>query len=971
MYNTNKYSNKSSFSQKNISLSKHLFSSENFYSNYLKEKSPINKPKRKFNDFEINKIIERCKKNIKNLQNTYINKNQLYFNKQKNNIILNDYYKNINSNYNNIYNNINQTNKNYSSNNLIKNRKSQSSIISNRINYNNYNSQGINKIINTFSNKNSNNRLKLSRNDNTNITLNNNDELFYSNNNKENNMMINNNQKNFYYYLTQRDFYNNKNINNKIIRNKNDFQVNGNSKFKKNKNKDKIIIIDQNNYNKNYLNLINDLNSLKSTVINYKKTNIELKNQIQQLNSKIEMLTNRNKKDILNKEEKIKEKCYIKKRISSFKGKTSKEKEKEKFFFEKRINNTKINKKESPIKFNSNLDINFKSNLEMNNIINNFNNYKTINNKENIVKNKYQKNIKLKSRNLINNYKISKFNTLNYNDEKNNTSSYLNNYNINTTGLTNNNTGKMINISEIINNNTINSNYINSNYSNNNSKKDDIIEKRIFLRKHRNGQIKNNCRTTNCSSNLDINELYKITKNNFLDISNINQLPKKEIIINFSQISLGKKNANKNVKKYKSSSNLLNNYIYIKKTKEIKQTLSKKDIKNENDNSKSINKIGIIKLPLSGLNITPIKKKDSKLNRICETKKNIDKNNLRLNFKNNKNSLLERLLKNNHKNEKFYEIDNNNLYLFGIDNKNNLIQFDVGMKQYSFWKLYEINDLSNSFHKDYIYNSSIILNDLKGLYILTGIKVNILYYFNASKNMIYKICSFKYSHEKGCLLFDELKKRIYVFSGKNSKKCEYYCFINENIIEMPELNIDRVNSSYTISNNKIICLFGYSYNKNEYLKSIEVIDYEGMDKWETISPSIELDFNIERCTNIIFKVENNKLYLFFEKNNYENTTKIKIYLYDIIKNKIKLINNLIIEKYKEEKCIWKKIKVEKDIKFCFGKNLQFLELPKKMNNNYFDNNNDNIAVILDKKNNAYYFDKNQMKIEIYINSLLL
>ena len=86
--------------------------------------------------------------------------------------------------------------------------------------------------------------------------------------------------------------------------------------------------------------MINDLNSLKSTVINYKKTNIELKNQIQQLNSKIEMLTNRNKKDILNKEEKIKEKCYIKKRISSFKGKTSKEKEKEKLFFEKRINKT-------------------------------------------------------------------------------------------------------------------------------------------------------------------------------------------------------------------------------------------------------------------------------------------------------------------------------------------------------------------------------------------------------------------------------------------------------------------------------------------------------------------------------------------------------------------------------------------------------------------------------------------------------
>ena len=62
MFNTNKCWNKSSFSQKNMSICNHLFTSENFYNYYLKEKSPINKPKRKFNDFEINKIIEKCKK---------------------------------------------------------------------------------------------------------------------------------------------------------------------------------------------------------------------------------------------------------------------------------------------------------------------------------------------------------------------------------------------------------------------------------------------------------------------------------------------------------------------------------------------------------------------------------------------------------------------------------------------------------------------------------------------------------------------------------------------------------------------------------------------------------------------------------------------------------------------------------------------------------------------------------------------
>lgn len=141
-------------------------------------------------------------------------------------------------------------------------------------------------------------------------------------------------------------------------------------------------------------------------------------------------------------------------------------------------------------------------------------------------------------------------------------------------------------------------------------------------------------------------------------------------------------------------------------------------------------------------------KKNSKL-RICET---IDNNNCSINFTNNKNLILERLLENNHKNNKYYEIENNNIYLFGIDDKNNLIKLDIAMKQYSFWKLYVINDLSNPFYKDYIYNSSIILNNLKDLYILTGINCNILYYFNNNKKTITKICSFKYSHEKGSII---------------------------------------------------------------------------------------------------------------------------------------------------------------------------------------------------------------------------
>ena len=75
-------------------------------------------------------------------------------------------------------------------------------------------------------------------------------------------------------------------------------------------------------------------------------------------------------------------------------------------------------------------------------------------------------------------------------------------------------------------------------------------------------------------------------------------------------------------------------------------------------------------------------------------------------------------------------------------------------------------------------------------------------------------------------------------------------------------------------------------------------------------------------------------------------------------------------KHIEEKSLWKCLNVEKEEKcneneFYFEKYFNFLELPKELNYNYFDNNNDNIALILDNKNNVHYFYKNELKVEIY------
>ena len=979
MYNNNILPNKYSFSQRNIPILNTVFTSDNYTYNYFNDQSPINKQKRSFNDFEINKIIESCKKNLSRLKNTYIIKNDGLSN--KNNIIFNDYNNNCKYNYNNCFQ---KSQKNLNNYNFDRNDKLFKNLPSNNIhniNYNYFNYLNKNKIGDNKLNQ----RIKNSLSRNNNFNINNYFNSDYQN--KENNIIHNNNnnQTIFQGFSLEREFYNNKDL--EIKRNKNGVNnkqqnKNNNSKKMKNNSKDKVRIpnIEQEKYKQNYLTLVNDLKNLKSTVVNYKKTNLELKKQIQILNNKIQMLSknNNNQTNNLNNnknEDEIREKCYIKKRINSYRGKIN-NKEND-IIIKKHINNMRIFPEGSPTKINSNFDIKNNLNFEDEDVNNKYINRNTCYNSIKDInkyiekRNKSQKNIKIKdkfkSRNLSDEFRIAKYNTSNFIEEYSNSSLYINN-NINTSGVPNPN-GKIDNVSEIIYNNTINS-FVNNNHNEkkNSSKKDEIIEKRIFLKKKNNknfDQVKNNYRTTSCSSNPDIKDLYKITKNNNLDISNCNQyqFPKNEneIIINFNKI-IGQ---NKKPLKNKSYSNLQNNYVYQKKTKKIKShSLNKKEIKNDDSESNEI-----IKIPLNSINISPVKNENSKSFRILDSIQNIDKNNLNKNYiiiKKNKNAILQRLLKNNHKNNIFDEIENNNLFLFGIDNQNNFIQFDIGLKHYSICKIHQINDLSNSFYKDYIYNTSILLNTLKGLYILTGMNTNILYYYNIKKRALCKICKFNFGHNKGGLLLNSEKNGIFAFSGQNTKKCELYSFINKKIIEIPDLNIDRTNASYCIINNKIFCLFGYSCNNSKYLNYIEMIDYKKLDKWENIYINIRLDFIIERCINISFNSD--IIYLFIEGKKYKEDVIGRIFcLYDINKKEINKLNNLIIEEFKDRNCIWEK-SINKKLEgneFYFEKISKFIELPIEMNNNFFDKNCDNITVSLDNKNNAIFFYNNQLKIEIY------
>ena len=192
----------------------------------------------------------------------------------------------------------------------------------------------------------------------------------------------------------------------------------------------------------------------------------------------------------------------------------------------------------------------------------------------------------------------------------------------------------------------------------------------------------------------------------------------------------------------------------------------------------------------------------------------------------------ELLYYNKLKDENEKQLNNNNLkknyelFIFGLD-KNNLIKFDMRKKRFYKIKITEIEDISDSFQDDYIYENTLISNTLTGIFILTGENTNKLYYYDKKHEFIIKLCQFSSSHNSSCLLLD--KNKIFILGGINNKKCEYYDFQNEKIKSIPQLNYDRANSSFCLCKNIIYSFFGFSQILKEYLFNIEYIDKNKLD----------------------------------------------------------------------------------------------------------------------------------------------
>ena len=322
------------------------------------------------------------------------------------------------------------------------------------------------------------------------------------------------------------------------------------------------------------------------------------------------------------------------------------------------------------------------------------------------------------------------------------------------------------------------------------------------------------------------------------------------------------------------------------------------------------------------------------------------------------------------------EIINEQYFLYGIDRDDLLHVFDINSRKWSnLRKITELKDVSNTFKKDYQYEGTILYNTLSGLYILTGEKTDVLYFYNSLTDSVTKICKFNFCHDNGSLFFDSGNDALFVFGGKKIKSCEYYSFKDKKIYKLPDLNLDRANASYIVSNNKIFAFFGFCYSKNTYCNNIEYIDYTKKDRWYELSNisllKNDISFDIESVSTMYYRNDPNLILIYCGIQGDEEDFVTEYYLiYDSVKNTMDKINKFNLQQFKYLGKKWKNYTLKNSDQkgFHFAKNSRFLKLPK--NNNYEGYNSyDDIEVLIDYKNNVHFIQQDKQKIDVYRNEL--
>jgi hypothetical protein len=304
---------------------------------------------------------------------------------------------------------------------------------------------------------------------------------------------------------------------------------------------------------------------------------------------------------------------------------------------------------------------------------------------------------------------------------------------------------------------------------------------------------------------------------------------------------------------------------------------------------------------------------------------------------------------------------------------NGFIQFDLKKKKFLRIKIPEIEDISDSFEKEYIYQNTLLYNTLTGVFILTGENTDILYYYYPINETLTKLCKFNNGHSLGCLLLDHENNRLLIIGGKNTNICESYSFDSKEIKELPNLNYDRCNASFIISNDRIYGFFGFSFKKGKYLFNIEYIDKNKLDKWEIIDLNFEqkkdlLPFHLKNISTFNYEKTPNKIMIYGGKQGRnEAIVDNYYYIYDTIENKFEKMEGLFYNIIKDLKSIntWKiaeLIENEEKNGFFFDKQKQFLEIPGE---DKMQRINENTCAIIDSECNIHFLANNQKYFTVY------
>ena len=248
------------------------------------------------------------------------------------------------------------------------------------------------------------------------------------------------------------------------------------------------------------------------------------------------------------------------------------------------------------------------------------------------------------------------------------------------------------------------------------------------------------------------------------------------------------------------------------------------------------------------------KPKKTKLNSPRENLKSIE---ISMNNKKNVNNLSNELFIND-KESKYRKILNedklegdksiNETFNLYKPIKEGLLSFNLSKKNYNLI----IPENYNKFWKNYDPQDSLQYNTLEGLFIINS-KDYQLYYYSSKKNSFCELFCFNYDHKEGCLFLDNLSKNIMAIGGINTTSVEKFSFETGTMEELPELSTHRYKMTCCQVNNKIYCFFGLSLErKNESL--IEYLDLENINQgWIEFIYENKTSFNLltyMSCVNL-------------------------------------------------------------------------------------------------------------------------